>query len=95
MCPDLLITDVMMPGLNGLDLLQELAKDPNPDIQNLPIILLTASSSSEGKIDHKPDRFLQRPIDYLLKPFSSVELVRRIQTRLHTVRQKLELDRQV
>ncbi|KAJ3793028.1 histidine kinase [Lentinula aff. detonsa] len=95
MCPDLLITDVMMPGLNGLDLLQELDKDPNPDIQNLPIILLTASSGSEGKIDPKPDRFLQRPIDYLLKPFSSVELVRRVQTRLHTVRQKLELERQV
>lgn len=89
------LTSLSVPGLSGTDLIQELANDPNPDIQNIPIIVLTARSGSEGDIDSKAESIFQGPIDYLLKPFSSAELLRRVQTRLHSIRQKLELERQV
>ncbi|KAJ3866505.1 histidine kinase [Lentinula novae-zelandiae] len=93
--PDLIVTDVMMPGLTGTDLIQQLATDPDPDIHNIPIILLTARSGSESNPELKYESIYQGQIDYLLKPFSSDELVRRVRTRIYTVRQKLELERQV
>lgn len=84
-----------VPGLTGTDLIQQLATDPDPDIHNIPIILLTARSGSESNPELKYESIYQGQIDYLLKPFSSDELVRRVRTRIYTVRQKLELERQV
>ncbi|KIK65560.1 hypothetical protein GYMLUDRAFT_240082 [Collybiopsis luxurians FD-317 M1] len=98
MRPDLIVTDIMskcLPGLSGTELVQELANDPDSQIRSIPIIVLTAGSGSESDTDPRFESIFHDPIDYLLKPFSSTELLRRVQTRLHSIRQKLELERQV
>jgi PAS domain S-box-containing protein len=75
--PDLVLTDVMMPGLDGFGLLRELRADPRT--QNIPVILLSARAGEESRIEG-----LQAGADdYLAKPFSAKDLLARIQAHLH------------
>ncbi|WMT91922.1 response regulator [Pelagibacterium sp. H642] len=76
--PDLVVLDIMMPGEDGLTLCRELRERPGPAI---PIIFLTA------RID-ETDRVIGLELgadDYLVKPFSSRELVARIKAVLRRV----------
>lgn len=68
--PDLVILDIMMPGLNGLDVCKQL-RIYQP---NLPILMLTAL----GTIDDKLNGFNAGGDDYLVKPFHFKELLARI-----------------
>jgi DNA-binding response OmpR family regulator len=68
----LVITDVMMPGKNGIEACKEI-RDINPDI---PIIMLTALDSTDDKISG----FESGADDYLVKPFDFRELLVRIQS---------------
>jgi two-component system copper resistance phosphate regulon response regulator CusR len=66
---DVIILDVMLPGLNGLDVLRELRKK-----KDVPIIMLTARDLIEDRV-----RGLQEGADdYLVKPFSFLELMARL-----------------
>ncbi|KAK0469940.1 uncharacterized protein EV420DRAFT_1258116 [Desarmillaria tabescens] len=89
--PDLIVTDVMMPRMTGTELLQKLADDPDPNVQAIPVIVLSARAGSEDP----PDSIFRGAVDFLLKPFSSSELLNRVQTRLHTLKQRHELEKQV
>lgn len=71
---DLLITDIILPKINGLDLCKEIRKT-NPD---LPIIMLTAL----GTTDDKVEGFDAGADDYLVKPFEMRELLVRIRSLL-------------
>lgn len=74
--PDLIVLDLMLPGLDGLDLCRILRAEAN-----IPIIMLTARSTEEDKLlglDLGAD-------DYLTKPFSPRELVARVRTVLRRV----------
>lgn len=85
--PDLVLTDVMMPGLDGFGLLKELRNDPNTS--DLPIILLSARSGEESRIeglDAGAD-------DYLTKPFSARELLARIEANLKMAQLRQEAAR--
>jgi len=74
--PDLVITDVMMPELDGFGLLGELRGDPA--LRELPVIMLSARAGEEARIEG-----LQAgATDYLGKPFASRELVARVETLL-------------
>jgi PAS domain S-box-containing protein len=67
--PDLILSDVMMPKLDGFGLVQKLRS--NPETNTLPIILLSARAGEEARVEgmeHGAD-------DYLIKPFSSGELL--------------------
>jgi DNA-binding response OmpR family regulator/serine phosphatase RsbU (regulator of sigma subunit)/anti-sigma regulatory factor (Ser/Thr protein kinase) len=78
--PDLVLTDVMMPELDGVGLLRELRADPVTAL--IPVVLLSARAGPEAAVeglDAGAD-------DYLVKPFSARELLAR-------VRANLELDR--
>ena len=78
--PALVLSDVMMPNLDGFGLLRELRADPK--IQTVPIILLSARAGEESRvegIEHGAD-------DYLIKPFSARELLARVQTHLEMAR---------
>lgn len=71
---DLLITDIILPRINGLDLCKEI-RQINPD---LPIIMLTAL----GTTDDKVEGFDAGADDYLVKPFEIRELLVRIRSLL-------------
>ncbi|MEO7881015.1 two-component regulator propeller domain-containing protein [Mucilaginibacter sp.] len=76
--PGMIICDVMMPGLNGIEVCQNIKKDQQ--LSFIPMILLTASSSPENKImglESGAD-------DYIQKPFETDVLVARIANLLQT-----------
>jgi signal transduction histidine kinase len=75
--PDLVLTDVMMPRLDGLALLRELRADPRT--REVPIVLVSARAGEESLlagIETGAD-------DYLVKPFSARELLARVRTHLN------------
>jgi two-component system sensor histidine kinase/response regulator len=77
--PDLILCDVMMPGMDGLDVRQAL--EGNPRHRNIPFIFLTAKSQLD-------DRLLglhSGADDYIAKPFEPKELVARIESLLRRV----------
>ncbi len=76
--PDLLITDSLMPRLNGLQLVRALRRNPNPDLATLPIIMLTSRQGEQDIIEG-----LEAGLDdYIIKPFSPDELAARVRTVL-------------
>lgn len=82
--PDIIISDVMMPGISGFELLKTLKK--TEITTHIPIILLTARSDSASKI-----RGLEAQADdYLSKPFDAKELLLRVKNQLNS-REKLQL----
>jgi signal transduction histidine kinase len=79
--PDLLVSDVMMPGLDGFQLVAALRQ--RKETRSLPIILLSARAGEEASVEG----LNSGADDYLVKPFSARELVARIDSQL--VRAKL------
>jgi CheY-like chemotaxis protein len=76
--PDLVLTDVMMPNLDGFGLMKALRADPRT--KSVPIIMLSARAGEEaqvGGLEAGAD-------DYLIKPFSARELLARVTTRLRS-----------
>ncbi len=71
---DILILDIMMPKMNGYDVLKNLRKEKN----ELPVIILTA----RGTIDDKLDGFDSGADDYVVKPFSIDVLFKRVEAIL-------------
>ncbi|MBL1179230.1 MAG: response regulator [Pantanalinema sp. GBBB05] len=76
--PDLILSDVMMPGLDGFELLQALRA--NPQTREVPIILLSARAGEEAIVEGLE----AGADDYLIKPFSAQELISRVTTHLQT-----------
>jgi PAS domain S-box-containing protein len=70
--PDLVVTDVMMPGLDGFGLLKGLRA--NPQTRTVPVILLSARAGEESRIEG----LTAGADDYLVKPFSARELLARV-----------------
>jgi len=74
--PDLVITDIMMPVLDGLELIKRLKED---DLTNhIPILVITAKGSTEAKIAGLE----LGAVDYLIKPFDLKELLIRVRNLL-------------
>ncbi|QLE51637.1 response regulator [Nostoc sp. C057] len=82
--PDLVLTDVMMPGLDGFGLLQELRA--NPQTKKVPIILLSARAGEEARVEGLE----AGADDYLIKPFSARELLARVEAALKMARLREE-----
>ncbi|MBX3274061.1 MAG: response regulator [Sandaracinaceae bacterium] len=74
--PDLVLSDVMMPGVDGFALLRALRE--SPETRQIPVILLSARAGEEAVVESLE----QGADDYLLKPFSSRELVTRVRAHL-------------
>jgi PAS domain S-box-containing protein len=80
MSPDLVLSDVMMPVMNGFELLNAIRKDVK--LSDIPIILLSARAGKEATIEG-----LERGAnDYLTKPFYADELIARVSTQLQLKR---------
>ncbi|MBY8880081.1 SpoIIE family protein phosphatase, partial [Actinacidiphila acidipaludis] len=77
--PDLIVSDVMMPGLNGLELVAELRADARTAL--LPVLLLSARAGQQASIEG-----LQSGADdYLVKPFAAAELLARVEANVKLV----------
>ncbi|MGR6966378.1 ATP-binding protein [Geodermatophilus sp. URMC 61] len=74
--PDVVVTDVMMPGLDGFDLLRALRADPA--VRDVPVVMLTARAGQEAAVEG----FDAGVDDYLAKPFESAELLGRLRAVL-------------
>ena len=68
--PDLILLDLMLPGMSGEDIL--------PQIQGIPVIVVSAKTAVEDKVE----LLLGGAVDYLTKPFDTKELLARIAVRL-------------
>lgn len=76
--PDLLLLDIMMPGMDGFEVCRKIRKE-----SNLPIIILTAKEDNEDKISG----LILGCDDYITKPFDSTELVLRIKAVLRRAKE--------
>ncbi len=87
--PDLILTDVMMPRLDGFELLGEIRKDERS--RQIPVIMLSARAGEESKIEG----FEAGADDYLIKPFSARELLARVNSviELSRMRRAIEAER--
>ena len=82
--PDLILLDIMLPGMNGIDALKEIKS--GPDTKKIPVIMLTAKSLETDKVtglDCGAD-------DYITKPFGVLELMARIRAVQRRVMQPKE-----
>jgi PAS domain S-box-containing protein len=85
--PDLVVTDAMMPGLDGFGLLAAIRNDP--ELRDLPVIMLSARAGEEARIEG-----LEAGADYYLtKPFSARELVAQVNANLTLARVRSEAAR--
>ncbi|HET6435775.1 MAG TPA: hybrid sensor histidine kinase/response regulator [Xanthomonadaceae bacterium] len=84
--PDLLLLDMMMPGMDGFELLAELRK--RPALQQVPVIFLTAAQDRELLLR----AFAAGAVDYVTKPFFPEELLARVNAHigLKLTRDRLE-----
>ncbi|MBC2591639.1 MULTISPECIES: PAS domain-containing hybrid sensor histidine kinase/response regulator [Rhodococcus] len=78
--PDLLLSDVMLPGRSGLSLLQDVRGDER--LARLPVILLTARAGSESAVEG----LRAGADDYVVKPFHPSELIARVRVHLEMSR---------
>ncbi|MGB8731783.1 MAG: ATP-binding protein, partial [Candidatus Sulfotelmatobacter sp.] len=84
--PDLIVSDVMMPVLDGFELLKALRGDEQT--RTIPVILLSARAGEESRVEGLE----AGADDYLIKPFSARELLARVSGRLEIAR--LQRDRE-
>ena len=78
--PDLILLDIMMPGMNGYEVCEKLKA--NPSTREIPVIFVTAMS----EVEDEARGFDAGAVDYIQKPVSAPILLRRVQTHLSLVR---------
>lgn len=83
--PDLILLDLMLPRMDGLQVCDHLHE--NPKTKNIPIIVVSAKAD----IGHKKYCLNRGADDYLTKPFDSEELLLRIKTHIRKSKSRIEL----
>jgi PAS domain S-box-containing protein len=82
--PDLVLTDVMMPEMDGFELLSALRQ--HPATRTLPVIMLSARAGEEARIEG----LNASADDYVVKPFTARELIARVEAHLKMARVRRE-----
>jgi signal transduction histidine kinase/DNA-binding response OmpR family regulator len=82
--PDLILTDVMMPHVDGFGLLQRLRAEPT--LREIPVIVLSARAGEEAKVEG----LRMGADDYLVKPFSARELLARVAANIELSRTRAQ-----
>lgn len=85
--PDIILLDVMMPGMDGIEVCRRL-KD-NPETQAIPVIFITARTSAEDIVRG----FEVGGQDYIAKPFKSAEMLARVRTHLQLKKSRERVER--
>ena len=83
--PDLILLDIMMPGMGGFEFCRLL--QAHEQFQQIPIIFMTASADTASKVRG----FGLGAVDYITKPFEEQEVVARIHTHLELKKMRLQL----
>lgn len=84
--PDLIILDLMLPDLGGLEICKTLKADPDSKIREIPILMLTAKGEEVDRVVG----FEVGADDYLTKPFSPRELILRVKAILRRLKDRKE-----
>ncbi len=84
--PQLILSDVSMPGMNGLEFCKLLKS--NPRTQDIPFIFITVADSSA----EKQAAFEAGAVDFIPKPFERIEVIMRINNQLNSYRIKQEME---
>jgi len=87
--PDLILLDIMMPKMDGLEVCKNLKK--SPETSHIPIIFLSANDD----IDTIVQGFKIGGVDYISKPFRREELLVRLETHLKIIRLQRELNQTI
>jgi putative two-component system response regulator len=77
--PDMVLLDIMMPGMNGYEVCKQLKSDP--ETGGIPVLFVTAM----GDVEDEASGFDAGAVDYIQKPVSTALVVRRVQTHLSLV----------
>jgi two-component system sensor histidine kinase/response regulator len=83
--PDLILLDIMMPGMDGLELCRIIKK--NDKLRDIPVIFLTAKSQTEDLAEG----FKAGGVDYINKPFNREELLIRVKNHMELSSSKKQL----
>lgn len=84
--PDLILLDVMMPGISAFELCRMLQDDP--DLRTIPVIFLSAATDKSLVVE----ALNQGGVDYITKPFHGLELISRINLHLNLQQTRRRLD---
>lgn len=86
--PNLILLDIMMPGLSGYEVCEHLKADPRT--RDIPILFISALTESLDKVK----AFTAGGVDYITKPFQVEEILARVQTHLNLRRAQQQLQEQ-
>jgi DNA-binding response OmpR family regulator len=84
--PDLILLDVMMPGVSGFEICRRMKRDE--ELAAIPVIFMTALDRVEDKIAG----FSAGAVDYITKPFQQLEVLARIKTHISLRKRERELE---
>ncbi len=85
--PELILLDIMMPGMDGFEVCRRLKSDPTT--ADIPVIFLSALSATEDKVKG----FALGAVDYVTKPFQPEEVIARVTTHLTIHRLNREIQK--
>lgn len=86
--PDLILLDIMMPGMDGFTLHQQLRQ--NPKLRHIPVIFLSALADDESIVQG----LAMDAVDFIAKPFHPAELLARVDRHLELARLRRRLEEQ-
>ena len=86
--PDIILLDIMMPGMDGYEVCRRLKSDP--EHAKIPVIFLSALT----EIENKTKGFQMGAVDYITKPFEVMEVQARVKTHLTVVLASRQLENQ-
>lgn len=87
--PDLILLDIIMPEMNGMEMLKILKETPR--YKSIPVIFLTADTSPEAEVEG----FNLGIVDYITKPFVPIVMKKRIDTQIELAVYERELESEV
>jgi CheY-like chemotaxis protein len=85
--PNLILLDIMMPGMNGYQVCEELQK--NPKWNKIPVVFISAMNETQDKIQ----AFQSGGVDYVNKPFQPEEILARVYTHLDLAHTRKDLEK--
>jgi diguanylate cyclase (GGDEF)-like protein len=85
--PDLILLDIVLPGINGFEVLRRLKG--SPDTRGIPVIIITGIQSEESE----EKGLLLGAVDYITKPFKNAIVIARVKTHIQIVHQIRMIER--